>query len=363
MSKPDYPGSTLGEAFGLILLTRFVEKIGVRVFPDWTGTEATVEEVDLLPELAAATNGDRICAALLLNRHHPDLGRQDFISPPWSAADNERRHQLWHLAQQLAEGERKEAAPALRRLRSVQTEIIRQSSTGKLILKICRVQGGPWEDFQPEWWNRHKPEYLFDSCIIDPAYPFSERPNWKPNTDSWIFAPTEGVDQIVACLTAPQEAKPQSPHADSVDPPKPPVTGPEVASPPPADAMPAETATPPPKPATLIDAANAKPPEPNSDRQSEQRGNPVWDWSALVQHLKAGKPINPEQGALESARVQHLEAKKLTFNTEQDALEYYRNNVQRIDQMKAGGGPDEKTVRRANKKYDLHQYVTIKRPQ
>jgi hypothetical protein len=119
-----------------------------------------------------------------------------------------------------------------------------------------------------------------------------------------------------------------------------PVAKPEVASPPLVDAMTAKTATPPPEPATLIDAANDKPPEPNSDRQSEQSGNPVWDWSTLVQHLQA---------------------KKLTFNTEQDALEHYRSNVQRIDEMKAGDGPDETSVRRANKKYKLHKYVTIKK--
>ena len=109
----------------------------------------------------------------------------------------------------------------------------------------------------------------------------------------------------------------------------------------------------------LTDAASAKPPKPDndvlsesrrreicmsgSDRQSERRGNPVWDWPGLIKHLKERE-------------------QKLTFITKQDALEYYRCNVQRIDQTKAGDGPDVKSVRRACKKYDLDQYVTISRP-
>ena len=44
------------DVYGLIFLPRFVDKIGFRVFPDWTGTEVTLSEVDLLPELAEANN-------------------------------------------------------------------------------------------------------------------------------------------------------------------------------------------------------------------------------------------------------------------------------------------------------------------
>jgi len=195
------------DVYGLIFLPRFVDKIGSRAFPDWAGTEVTLSEVDLLPELAEANNGDRVIASSLLRKHRPDLGQQDFSSGPWSAADNVRRHELWRIAQQLAE--REYNAPPRCRLRRIKAEIRRQSCAGELPLKIRRVSGGPFEAFQPVWWNRDNPNELFDCCIIDPEYPFSERPSWKPNTDSWIFAPYEGIDQIAARLTARSEAEPQ----------------------------------------------------------------------------------------------------------------------------------------------------------
>jgi hypothetical protein len=59
------------------------------------------------------------------------------------------------------------------------------------------------------WWNRDNPNELFDRYIIDPKYPFGGRPSWKPNTDSWIFAPREGINQIVVRLMATLEAHPQ----------------------------------------------------------------------------------------------------------------------------------------------------------
>ena len=196
---------------GLIFLPRFVDKIGFRVFADWTGTEVTLSEVDLLPERAEANNFDRIIASSLLREHRPDLGQQDFISSPWSAADNGRRHELWRIAQQLAE--REYNAPPRCRLRCIRAEIRRQSCTGELTLKIRRVSGGPFETFQPVWWNRDNPNELFDLYIIDPKYPFGERPSWKPNTDSWIFAPREGIDQIAARLMA--QATPEPAPAPS----------------------------------------------------------------------------------------------------------------------------------------------------
>jgi hypothetical protein len=68
------------------------------------------------------------------------------------------------------------------------------------------------------WWNRDNPNELFDCYIVDPKYPFGGRPSWKPNTDSWIFAPREGIDQIVVCLMAALEAEPQlSRSATKVD--------------------------------------------------------------------------------------------------------------------------------------------------
>jgi hypothetical protein len=76
--------------------------------------------------------------------------------------------------------------------------------------------------------------------------------------------------------------------------------------------------------------------------EPERNGNPVWNWAGLATHLQSQKP-------------------KLTFRTITDALDYYRRNVQRIDGMKPGDGPDVKTVRTANKKFNFHQYVTISR--
>jgi hypothetical protein len=165
---------------GQTFLLRFVNEIGFRVFPDWTGTEVTG---DRLPELAEATSYD----------------------------------ELWRLAQRWVEDDHD--TPALRRLRCIRAEIIRQSYAGTLLLTVRRVSGGPFEAFQSEWWNRDKPNKLFNSCTIDPKYPFGGRPNGEPNTNSWIFAPCEGIEQIAAHL----EAKPQFPPTGSINPPKPPV--------------------------------------------------------------------------------------------------------------------------------------------
>jgi hypothetical protein len=97
---------------------RFVNEIGVRAFPDWTGTEVTG---DRLPELAEATSYD----------------------------------ELWRLAQRWVEDDHD--TPALRRLRCIKAEIIRQSYAGTLLLTVRRVSGGPFKAFQSEWWNRDKP--------------------------------------------------------------------------------------------------------------------------------------------------------------------------------------------------------------
>src|SRR5215510_2686349 len=203
-STPTEPTWWPADSYDLIFLPRFVEKIGLRVFPDWTGAEATTErKVILLPELAAANMYHRIYADNLLRKHRPDLTP----SPYLDFASGSGNHKHWPIAQQLAEHEYNKAAPALRRLRSVWDEIRRQSCAGELPLKIRRVSGGPFETFQPVWWKRDDPNELFDSCIIDPEYPFSaRRPSWKGNNDHWIFAPREGIDQIVAALAPAQGA-------------------------------------------------------------------------------------------------------------------------------------------------------------
>jgi hypothetical protein len=194
------------DSYGLIFLPRFVEKIGFHVFADWTGTEAPTElQVVLLPELAAANMYHRIYADKLLHKHRPDL-------TPWPYLDfasGSGNHKHWPIAQQLAEREYNEAAPALLRLRSVRDEIRRHSLTKKLVLRIHKIPGGPWKEFDPAWWNGNRANDLFDSGTIDPEYPFGGRPPWKGDNDHRIFAPCEGVDQIVVCLKAPPEAEPQ----------------------------------------------------------------------------------------------------------------------------------------------------------
>jgi hypothetical protein len=68
------PPPSPDDTFDLIFLPRFEKEIARRVFPDWTGTEAMVEQqVRLLPELAAANSYDRRYATDLLFKHRPDL--------------------------------------------------------------------------------------------------------------------------------------------------------------------------------------------------------------------------------------------------------------------------------------------------
>jgi hypothetical protein len=60
----------------LIFLRQLVDKSGRRAFPDWTGTEATVEEqVVLLPELTAANSYHRRCAIKLLADSNPKCNK------------------------------------------------------------------------------------------------------------------------------------------------------------------------------------------------------------------------------------------------------------------------------------------------
>jgi hypothetical protein len=156
------------DIFDLIFLPRFVEKIGSRAFADWTGTEAMVEQQLALLPIPGSDSCRRMSAADLL------------------------------FAEHLCN----EAPPALHRLRSVRNGIIRQSYVGELTLKIRPILGGPLKDFQSIWWNIDRPHERFRSCIIDPEYPFGGRPSWMGNNDFWIFAPDEGIDQIVARLAA-----------------------------------------------------------------------------------------------------------------------------------------------------------------
>jgi hypothetical protein len=192
---PPWPDDT----FDLIFLPRFVEEIGRRAFADWTGSEARVEQqVVFLPELAWAGPRDKRYATKLLLRHTTLLARPN----PQLSADELFEHcsNFWPIAQRLALP--KEAAPALHRLHSVRNEIVQQSRAGKLTLKIRRVGGGPWKDYDPDWWNIDRPEDYFRTYIINPDDPFGGRPSWRENNNHWIFGPREGINQIAARLGA-----------------------------------------------------------------------------------------------------------------------------------------------------------------
>jgi hypothetical protein len=194
---PPWPDDTSD----LIFLPRFVEEIGFRALPDWTGTEATVEQqVVLLPELAWANSDQRRYGFDLLFKHTYHITRPDLNL---GADVFKRRPYLWPTAQRMAEKLAKKDAPALHRLRSVRNEIIRQSCAEELPLKIRPVSGGLWKDYQSVWWNIDRPDDRFRSCMIDLEYPFVGRPSWKGNNNHWIFAPREGIDQIAARLASP----------------------------------------------------------------------------------------------------------------------------------------------------------------
>jgi hypothetical protein len=134
----------------------------------------------------------------------------------------------------------KKAAPAVHRLRSVRNEIIRQSRAGKLTLWICRVLGGPLKEFDPIWWNRNRPEEVFNSCSIDLEYPFGGRPSRTGNDIHWmILAPREGIDQIAARLAA-SEKEPSASGADvpAPVPPEAPLPATQLADPVPGTSEP-----------------------------------------------------------------------------------------------------------------------------
>jgi hypothetical protein len=84
----------------LIFLRRFVDEIGRCAFPDWTGTEATQQEVVLLPELAAANSYDRRYATELLLKYTDHMARPN----PQPGADKLFKlcPHLWPIAQRWA---------------------------------------------------------------------------------------------------------------------------------------------------------------------------------------------------------------------------------------------------------------------
>jgi hypothetical protein len=66
----------------------------------------------------------------------------------------------------------------------------------------------------------------------------------------------------------------------------------------------------------------------------------IWDWPALIEQLKT---------------------LRAPFLSREEAHDYYRDNVQRLDLTDRGDGPDPATVRRAVAKYGLDRYVAFRR--
>jgi hypothetical protein len=192
MSEPDWWPR---DPHSYMFLARVVEKIGITKYDDWTGTETRTEDVAPLPAtLKDATYFDRQRADILLSKHRPDLARPDFII---GTGGHEFTDEHWRIAHELAQRLHTEGRPALQRLRAVQAEIVRQSTANQLSLRIRPIAGGPWKDFEKDWWNMDKPEERFSRCRVDPNYPFSDRPSWKKDNDHWIFAAQDSLDQML----------------------------------------------------------------------------------------------------------------------------------------------------------------------
>jgi hypothetical protein len=178
---------------GYVFLARALEKIGAAMDDQWTGTEATTDYVQPLPADRASL-WDRQRADILLHKHRPDLGRPDFVM---GNSLHEFTDEHWRIARELAQRLHTEGLPRFERLQAAQAEIVRRSTTNELILRIRPISGGPWKDFEKDWWNMDKPEERFSRCSIDPNYPFSDRPSWKKDNDHWIFAAQDSLDQML----------------------------------------------------------------------------------------------------------------------------------------------------------------------
>jgi hypothetical protein len=173
------------DPYGHVFLARAVERIGAARHSDWTGTETSIEDIELLPtSLADANLTDKWHADILLGRHRADLGRPN---TPIGAGVPQFTEEHWRVAHELAQRLYLEAAPALKRLRAIQTEIMNGCEAGELVLRTRPVAGGSWQDFKPEWWNWERWRLRFDRCKIDPEYPFGVRPSWREEGDHWIF--------------------------------------------------------------------------------------------------------------------------------------------------------------------------------
>jgi hypothetical protein len=187
------------DPFGHVFLARLVEKIGRALHgDDWTGEEATAEEIEPLPRSRKdASQVNLIDAERLLQHYRPDLKRPAVIG------SNEFSAKHWKIAYDLAQRLR----PALDRLHATQSEIVTRNEADELELRIQSRSGGPWRDFNKDWWNTDKWRSHFDRCCIDPEYPNGDRPSWSKEDDHWIFAKIQPDGAA--------KAKPRKPTAPS----------------------------------------------------------------------------------------------------------------------------------------------------
>jgi hypothetical protein len=172
---------------GYIFLSRVVEQFGNALHKDWTGAEVIV--IDPLPRSRKDSSQTNLLdAERLLQHYRPDLKRPAVIG------SNKFSEKHWKIAYGLAQRLR----PALDRLRATQSEIVRKNESGELDLKIRSRNGGPWGDFNKDWWGIKNWRSFFDRCRVDPEYPNGDRPSWnKEDNDHWIFATFRSVEEVL----------------------------------------------------------------------------------------------------------------------------------------------------------------------
>jgi hypothetical protein len=205
------------EPAGYVFLAHVVEKIGRASHgDDWTGEEATAEEIEPLPRRRRdASQGNLFDAERLLQHYRPALKRPAVIG------SNEFSEKHWKIAYDLAQRLR----PALDRLHATQSEIVKRNETDELELRIQPRNGGPWRNFNKDWWNTDKWRSHFDRCCIDPNYP-NGRPPWnREDNDHWIFATFRSVEGVLKRPTKEESReKPRKPTTSAKNPKKTPRT-------------------------------------------------------------------------------------------------------------------------------------------
>jgi hypothetical protein len=197
------------DPFGHVFLARVVEKLGAALHTDWTGTEAATKHIDPLPRnLKDATPFHRMQADILLNEFRPDLWVLDFMA---GRSAREFSKKDWITAHKRTQTLYDQRQPNLHRLEATRSEIVKRNEAGELELRIQSRSGGPWRDFNKDWWNTDKWRSHFDRCRIDPEYPNGDRPSWSKEDDHWIFATSQSVERLLNQLAGSRpDQKPMS---------------------------------------------------------------------------------------------------------------------------------------------------------